>query len=270
MKPDGGSVIIPFTAFKDGVCAYDPCYPGCLHQDKRLDGYHADCVRHKGCLSVPNLVAATSYSYEPWPGENVRRLRWVRSRLATIIYLSLARRLPYDLSYIVACYCVREYALQTSTKFFQNNSAADFRIELSKPVRARYASLDGVSYIVSLANEPSSGNVVPISLSGAPIRAVFVAEDHLGVREVLFTGPSGMVQGHPRPGLWWRTVRVDGHELEGQTDVSNTNHAPSSFAHRGRVLNYAVWFVQSRAIPPNAACFGPHPSPIQNDFKLQS
>ncbi|KAI0424963.1 hypothetical protein F5Y09DRAFT_322920 [Xylaria sp. FL1042] len=220
LRPDGRSVTIPFNTFEDDAYTYEPCYPGCQHWDKRLTGYHADCIWHEDGRLVPSLFDATSYSYDPWPGENARRLRWMRSHLAPMVYRSLALRLPYDLCDIVAQYCVREYALQISTKFCQDNLAADFRIELSKPIWARYASLDGVPYIVSLANEPSSGDVVPLSRPDTPIQVVYVAEDHLGVREVHFASPLGKTPDRPKPGLWWRTVRVHGPKLEGQTDGS--------------------------------------------------
>ncbi|KAK5625066.1 hypothetical protein RRF57_000782 [Xylaria bambusicola] len=220
LRPDGCSVTIPFNTFEDDTYTYEPCYPGCQHWDERLTGYHADCIWHEDCQSVPNLFDATSYSYDPWPGENVRRLRWMRSHLAHMIYPSLAFRLPYEVCNIVAQYCVREYALQISTKFCQDNLAADFRIKLSKPVWARYASLDGVPYIVSLANEPSLGDVVLPSQLDAPIQTVHVAEDHLGVREVHIAGPSDKIRDRSQPGLWWRTVQVQGPELEGRTDGS--------------------------------------------------
>jgi len=244
VRPDGCSTTILFNRrFEDDACTYTSCCLGCHHETGRVTGYHPGCIRYKDYQSAPNLLDANSYSYDPWPSENVRRFRWLCSQSASMIHLSLAGRLPYELCDIVARYCVREYAF-----------------ELSKPVWARYASLDGVPCIVSLANEQSSADAVPIARSDSLIETIYVAEDHLGVREVHFAGPLGKARDHPNPGLWWRAIRVHGPELEGQTDVRYVNSLPveiCSCKYASRVPNCAARFAQSRAVRRVAACFGP-------------
>jgi hypothetical protein len=138
----------------------------------------------------------------------------MRSRLTPKIYFSLALRLPYEVCDIIAQYCVCEYALYISNQFCYDNVSHNFNIDLLKPVWARYASLDGLIYIVSLTNCPTWDNAVPLLPPNTPIQTVYVAEDHLGVRGVRFTP-----QHHSTPGLWWRTIRVHTPQLQGQTDV---------------------------------------------------
>jgi hypothetical protein len=250
VRPDGRSVALPFSKLEDDTCTYEPCYPGCHHWDERLTGHHVDCIQHGDCQSVPSLFDATSYAYDPWPGENVRRLRWMRNRLNSVIYGSL--QLPPEICDIIAQYCVCEYALYISKVFCRDNLASDFHIDLTQPVWARYASLDGLAYIVSLTNEPTWDNAVPLLQPDSPVRAVCVAEDHLGVREVHFVGSSDKVRDHPRPGLWWRTVRVHGPKLKGRTDVGYAGqwHYPSTSTYYAcRVPNCATWFARPQNMP---------------------
>lgn len=169
MRPDGCPVALPFSKLEDDVCTYEPCYAGCQHWDQQLPGYHFNCIRHDYYQSIPKLFDATAYSYDPWPGENMRRLGWMRIDLACTIYRSLALRLPYEVCEIIARYCFREYALHLSRKFCQDNSVFNFCVELSKPVWAHYAFLDGLAYIVSLTNKPTRGDAVPLPRPDVPI-----------------------------------------------------------------------------------------------------
>ncbi|KAI1769769.1 hypothetical protein F4818DRAFT_312655 [Hypoxylon cercidicola] len=248
LRSDGRSIALPFSKLEHDNCTYEPCYPGCCHWDERLHGYHVDCIQH-GDYQLPlRLFDATSYAYDPWPGENVRRLRWMLDRLTSMIYRSL-NRLPFELCGIIARYCVREYALYISKRFCRDNSTSDFHIDLSQPVWAHYASLDGLAYIVSLTNKPTFDNAVPLPKPDVPVQIVYAAEDHLGVREVHFARSSDQVRDHPRPGLWWRTVRVLGPKLKGQTD--------------GSKLRRLLCPVAEEALGDNVLWATPQPNPRQ-------
>ncbi|KAI0420822.1 hypothetical protein F5X98DRAFT_361532 [Xylaria grammica] len=210
-----------------GLCRFD-----FVKNEDRLTGYYL----------VLRLFDATSYAYEPWPSENIRRFRWMCSRLALIIYWSLALRLPYELCDTIARYCVCEYAFYISRNFCEGNVASNFRIELSKPIWARYASLDGIAYIASLANEPIWSDSVLLPRPNTPIKMVYVAEDHLGVSEVHFAGSLDKGRHHSTLGLWWRTVRSHEPELEGQTDGSKLRRlfCPATGDTPGRSVLWAT------------------------------
>ncbi|KAI1438836.1 hypothetical protein GGR50DRAFT_702799 [Xylaria sp. CBS 124048] len=216
---NGHYITHPLSELEDDGNSYPARHPRSRRAGGRRTGYHADCIRQRDCPSVPRLSDATSYAYGPPPGENARRLRWVRSRLASVIYYAVACRLPYELCDMIARYGVREYALYISKKFCQDNTAAEFRIDVRKPVWARYAFLDGLRYIASLANKPLWSDAVSLSRPEPDIRVAYVVEDHLGVRDVRFGGffykPP---QDHTKPGLWWRTVELLHQKLVGQTD----------------------------------------------------
>ncbi|KAI8625595.1 hypothetical protein F5Y19DRAFT_489415 [Xylariaceae sp. FL1651] len=218
VTPDGRFVTFPFPPwnFVDDDSIYEPCYPGCLHDGQRLMGCHVDCIQRgiSYSLPIPELFNATAYAYSPSPGEDLRRLRWMRRRLITIIHIFLSKSLSYEVCDIIARYLLLEYALQIISEFCQS-AASDFFVDLSKPVWACYASLDGLAYIISLTNNPTLDNTKPILQPDAPIKTIYVAEDHLGVREVHFAIPTPDCH---RPGLWWRTVRVHRTTLFGETD----------------------------------------------------
>lgn len=126
---------------------------------------------------------------------------------------------------MIAQYCICGYASHISNKFCHENISHNFGINLSKPVWARYASLDGLVYIVSLTNYPTWDDVEPILLPDTPVHTVYVAEDHLGVREVHFN----KVRHHPAPGLWWRTIRMHTPQLHGRTDVGYVSPLPADY-----------------------------------------
>ncbi|KAI0871556.1 hypothetical protein GGS24DRAFT_471244 [Hypoxylon argillaceum] len=219
LRPDGRVVTLPFGTVEDNTCTYKPCSPGCRHWDGNLTGYHTNCLQlggYKLTTTTPKLSDVTSYTYDPWPGEDTRRFHWMRSRFASIIYSSLSLRLPIEVCDMIAQYCICGYASHISNKFCHENISHNFGINLSKPVWARYASFDGLVYIVSLTNYPTWDDVEPILLPDTPVHTVYVAEDHLGVREVHFN----KVRHHPAPGLWWRTIRMHTPQLHGRTDGS--------------------------------------------------
>jgi hypothetical protein len=180
-------------------------------------------MRHGGSQLRSTLFRVSRYPYQPLPSEDSRRLRWMYSRLTPTVYLSLARQLPYELCEMIATHCLREYAIDSIKNFYHSNSGTGsfFRGNVAQPIWARYASLDGVAYIVALSNEPTGIDVAPVPMPDGAVTTVYTAEDHLGVRDVLFSSfhnePQALAQS--TPGLWWRTTRVLGDELEGATDV---------------------------------------------------
>ncbi|KAI1328379.1 hypothetical protein F5Y16DRAFT_160160 [Xylariaceae sp. FL0255] len=207
------------------------------HRDQHLIICHAQCISPP----IPSLFEATTYSYEPWPNESLRRARWICSGLASMIYMALSSTLPYEICSMIACYCLRQHAAQDMIRFCRENSAVDFRVDLSRPVWARYALLDGLAYIVTLTNGPAQTSDVLITLPTESLKTIFVGEDHLGVREIHFTGTSTKAPGQYKQGLWWRTCQAKGLELEGRTDGHKLRRLLCAKSHRDKNDEDVIW-----------------------------
>jgi hypothetical protein len=122
---------------------------------------------------------------------------------------------------MVAGHLVPQCALVTS----QDQAAADaeassYEIDISKPVYASYVKVDGLIYVKRLFNSQAGTSDGDVRLflpakddaqTSAP--AVWVLEDHQGVRKVAFLAPdvldAWVRTKSPAPGLWWRKVTVD-------------------------------------------------------------
>lgn len=120
---------------------------------------------------------------------------------------------------------IRELAITIIDGAWQTRRSSNCEIDTSLAVWACFIPIEGVAYIAKLSNSPGdgagiSGRGVKILEAGqSDLRTVYVLEDHLGIRKLVFS------RKHPLPstaqsGLWWRTVSL-GPKLYGKSDVSN-------------------------------------------------
>lgn len=91
---------------------------------------------------------------------------------------------------------------------------------------ACYIKIDGIRYFASFANRPSGNAQLILSIEkAAGVRTMYVAEDHLGIRQVHFGDADKSMP--PKTdkgvsGLWWRTFSVHGgSRLHVCTDVGS-------------------------------------------------
>ena len=173
----------------------------------------------------PKLLAATNYSFQPTILEERRRRDYMLQILAERLKAFWAKRLPDELCRIIAGFLVRECAVITAQELADQNSAANSAIDLSHDVYIRYVMIDGIRYIGSLRNSSRSavepGEKLLLDAQVARnIRNIYIGEDHLGIRQVLFSSFSHDLS---TPGLWWRELsRPCGiSEIRTRTDVSS-------------------------------------------------
>jgi len=85
-------------------------------------------------------------------------------------------------------------------------------LDLSQDVYASYVRFEGVRYIKTLRNtnktQAAAGEYRLLDASkGRSIHKVYVAFDHLGVRQVQFACPNRVLPGPDTvPGLWWKQL----------------------------------------------------------------
>ncbi|KAL2017478.1 hypothetical protein VTK56DRAFT_2074 [Thermocarpiscus australiensis] len=200
------------------------CGDSCLHDEEQAVGCHPGCLGLVPAESLAAVIKATSYQYQPAPAQDERRSRWLRLKWGSI--LSRTYRLPLELCTYIAQYCLRSFAVIRAVASLESTLAPSC-ISFSSKVWARYTLFEGERYISSLTNEQPTNDdprvkLVFESMPDQTDTTIFLAEDHLGVRELLFASSSKTPAIKERPTIWWRSVVVPSSdpELESQVDVS--------------------------------------------------
>ncbi|KAL1864061.1 hypothetical protein VTK73DRAFT_6190 [Phialemonium thermophilum] len=187
------------------------CSHLCSHYDGLVPGYHASCLAYASCVPSRDSLRAIAYSYEPGPFEARKRRCRIRVLLAGKIKKVCG--LPGELCSLTADQLVRASAISTAQELWQSRSSSGGEFDISRGLWADYVNIDGVRYVANLFDKPSgtSSSTVLLRAEKAPsVQVLYVLEDHLGVRQLLFTTLRGRVRrlgtGVSRQGQWWRTV----------------------------------------------------------------
>ncbi|KAL2258767.1 hypothetical protein VTK26DRAFT_7790 [Humicola hyalothermophila] len=199
------------------------CNEGCSHS-KDYEEHAMAC--HPGCLALVPLETesaffeATSYQYQPPRVEDERRIRWLRRTWRSILSRKYVQ-LPVELCDHIAQYSLQPFAVLCGLALCETKSRhlASNHVSFSTKVWAGFTLFEGLAYILSLTNQqPTENRDTRVQLAFDPELAqpdtlMFLAEDHLGVRKVLFVPSSETptVGNRPikeRPNIWWRAVVV--------------------------------------------------------------
>ncbi|KAM3548116.1 hypothetical protein MY1884_009312 [Beauveria asiatica] len=201
---------------------YTPCKYGRNELDP-ADAVHRSCF-DEAAPDTPNLHAlirnpVTTYSCEPPTEEERRRAYWYRAWFATTLS-ALFRCYPIssapELLYMIAAHCVQNLAARSTVllgleSMTSNSGKRTGTVDASKDIWVTKTCFEGYKYIKTLANErPLYGEAILLREENPDqaVVTVYVAEDHLGVRDIVFCGP-GKLAAEERPGVWWRTIKGD-------------------------------------------------------------
>lgn len=201
---------------------YKPCKYGRNELDP-ADAVHRSCF-NEAAPDAPNLHAlirnpVTTYSCEPPTEEERRRAYWYRAWFATTLS-ALFRCYPIssapELLYMIAAHCVQNLAARSTVllgleSMTSNSGKRTGTVDASKDIWVTKTCFEGYKYIKTLANErPLCGEAILLREENPDqaVVTVYVAEDHLGVRDIVFCGP-GKLAAEERPGVWWRTIKGD-------------------------------------------------------------
>lgn len=219
---------LPFSTVmneEDMFCV--ECGGGCPHDGERAVGCHPGCLGLVSSESRLAFINATSYRYQPPPAEDERRSCWLRLTWSSILWEIFRLppcRLPPELCDYIAQYSLRSFAVRAVA---WESLRVPGRISFSTKVWARYALFEGVRYISSLTNKQPTEYDPKVKLAFEPMSSptdttIFLAENHLGVRELLFASSSKVPAIEEHPNIWWRSIVVPSSnpELESQVDVS--------------------------------------------------
>lgn len=210
------------------AATYEICHGTCAHTDGWAPACHVNCFRltegrFQECLEI------TTYTFDPTLPKQQRRHRWLLESLASRWEADKTdatkelRRLPPELRWRIAEQLLREYATARLSVFKSVDDGRAVEFSISAKVWARFVFVEGVRYITSLLNVPSSDeDLVYVPIPQRAIDTLYVCEDQLGIRQVVFANSEETQRFSERPGVWWRSCKVSNttHLFKAHTDVS--------------------------------------------------
>jgi len=141
--------------------------------------------------------------------------------------------LPMELWLLVAGQLVGECAIFTDQELWRNRSDADCNEELdiSCGLWVRHVHIDGVRYIGDISNSPRPGYVMVLDAGHSPseLDALYSLQDHLGIRQFVFSGRRDAAELPPFPGRLSLSLHhayrplIQGLKLESITSVSGSS-----------------------------------------------
>ena len=251
-------------------------------------GCHVECMAREPCPPPNDRFQAMAYGYSPRPAEVERRERWLRSQLGTTLHAILGRRfsMPLELCELIAAHShLREWAAAASRAFWDKYSATpaprEHRFGISSDVWARHVEFEGVRYIAQLTNESgrelASFSLVYMPTPGKRADTLYVAEDYLGIRDILFASSPATPLVPYDPGVWWKRLKIPpGYFLGAWTDVGlpcppvvysiSSSLIHSSISSRSSVLCWCLIRNAPTSIPrlPISSRRGSSPNPRPN------
>lgn len=174
--------------------------------------FHEGCYAFKPSPLSPNFIPATHYDFTPSASDGVRRRRRIRRTLARKLGAGVLAAMPEELCLMVAEHLVRECAVTTCQELTSYSHGRDSDVDLSSDVYATYVNVEGIHYVQSLDNQsgPRGDERVELIFDAkrqGDVQNVYVAYDHLGVRDVFFETHPKHRSPHLSPvtrGVWWR------------------------------------------------------------------
>ncbi|EFX04990.1 hypothetical protein CMQ_5252 [Grosmannia clavigera kw1407] len=198
------------------------------HRVKLAAGYHEECLNYWGSSFPPaDFPAATRFSFTtPVYKEQQRKLR-----IENLLLRKLQRGeilvgsavLPVETSAMIMRMLVRWFAASSTKQLWEDRTSCGAVLDCAKGVWAQYVHVDGVRYIAKLTSSPEADGIRLLNGETASEKTVlYVAEDHLGVRQLVFaepdrdlstlpgvTGPVDVAKSSDgRASIWWRTLNL--------------------------------------------------------------
>ncbi|TQN73717.1 hypothetical protein CSHISOI_01677, partial [Colletotrichum shisoi] len=194
---------------------YVQCHGKCHHDEERV-GCHLDCSDIVSPETFLKIYEVTAPDFEPSAIANKQRLRWLRSWLASILGAATHYRLPPEIYSDIAARTFEHHIERSLTVWYADERRAEMRrkvsrVAMSKKIYARTVDFEGVQYISRLTNTAAGGLDVMVfdPISRTPADRLYVASDHLGIRQLLFANSLFDYAIKQEPDVWWQTVSLD-------------------------------------------------------------
>ncbi|KID88977.1 hypothetical protein MGU_04320 [Metarhizium guizhouense ARSEF 977] len=164
-----------------------------MSKGRRVPCFHRDCYSVKLLPISSNFLAAIDYVFSPPIHFELERQQRIKRTLARNLGLGFLHQLPQELCHMVAGYLYRQWAAIACQDVARHLYPSDSTIHLTQDVYATYVTIEGISYLQSLENSPlenaAKGHRILDVPQGHTIRTIYVAYDHVGIRNIYFELP---------------------------------------------------------------------------------
>lgn len=183
-----------------GLIWCNACASPCVHKRDQAVGCHRVCQKLVAPAPLCRFLQINAYSFEPTSHQERKRCMWLLRNMTST--LKLSGTLPPDLRREIAQYLLREYAVRTNRLLLRCPKAFQSSFTVLVPFVANYVGFEGEAYLSSLTNEPQrkNGQLAPT--------AVFVAEDHRGIRRLIWTVSEEPPSIGCTPGVFWKGLPI--------------------------------------------------------------
>ncbi|KLO94448.1 uncharacterized protein LW93_8870 [Fusarium fujikuroi] len=191
----------------------------CMMQGRRVPFFHQECVCFRLYDISDALTTSGEWSFEPPASEISRRSHRIKNLLAPKLRDQLQIRLPLETLMTITGHLVRECAAVTAEEQSLGTAVSDTTVYIRRDIYANYTAVEGVRYVKSLCNTASNfgDQDYPTLLckKSKPIDKIWIAEDHRGIRSVIFCGKdSPLVGPTPITKSWWRSLTISNDTKE--------------------------------------------------------
>ncbi|CCT69648.1 uncharacterized protein FFB20_10513 [Fusarium fujikuroi] len=191
----------------------------CMMQGRRVPFFHQECVCFRLYDISDALTTSGEWSFEPPASEISRRSHRIKNLLAPKLRDQLQIRLPLETLMTITGHLVRECAAVTAEEQSLGTAVSDTTLDIRRDIYANYTAVEGVRYVKSLCNTASNfgDQDYPTLLckKSKPIDKIWIAEDHRGIRSVIFCGKdSPLVGPTPITKSWWRSLTISNDTKE--------------------------------------------------------
>ncbi|KAJ0168376.1 hypothetical protein CTA2_6732 [Colletotrichum tanaceti] len=217
--------------------SYTQCVGACLHSEGQAVGCHVECVNQVPTQQLSAVLEALTYSYEPARSETNRRTTWLHQTFSSLLGSHVFSKKPYtlppELLSQITAYCYSSFAIEYAMArlaLASDTKADDARtifLDTSRQIWARLSSFEGVDYIASLSNASDDLHTELIFKPDAlrSPSSIHTAENHLGVRKIIFHYSKTSPEVEQCDGLWWRNIHLRGPtRLVVQSDGLKVRH----------------------------------------------
>ncbi|KAL3590745.1 hypothetical protein FPOAC2_12947 [Fusarium poae] len=155
--------------------------------------------------------------------------------------LKLSGTLPAEIRREIAQYLLQEYAVQTNRLLLRCHEPFKSSFTVTFPFTEKYVSYEGEKYLNSLVNMPQRKRKRQVPI------AVYVAEDHRGIKRLIWTESEDPPRISQTPGVFWKGLPIRNSEglMEFYTNGALLRHLSS----RDSCVERSTRTLDSFAIP---------------------
>lgn len=198
-----------------GLIWCNACPIPCVHQRDQAVGCHRVCRNILTPSPLAEFLQTAAYSCEPTFNQERERCIWLLKTIES--RLKLFGTLAGELRREIAQYLLQDDAARTNILGLTCKKPFQSSFTVRAPFRGNYVTYEGEVYFRSLINEPQRTDdwLAPL--------AVYVAEDHRGVKRLIWSRYEEPPTVSCIPGVFWKGLPIRNSEglMEFYTNVSH-------------------------------------------------